>query len=219
MITQNFGAPGIAERTLDIYTAAVLAEKFVDHVAPKPVWRKRMDTLSEVSCDAYRTVITGKYRLVNKTSQDKSLPVMSCHSLSHVISRVKTSHAMSCHVIAFLKSLPVMPIHLSCQVLGQVVTCQVTCHVFPYQTPLTHNTQHSTHNTLPLTPLLQHIILPHYYYHSGESFVKYFRTATPLSTLNTQHPPSNPLTTTYHTTPLLLSFRRILCQVLPHSHA
>ena len=51
---------GIAERTLDIYTAAVLAEKFVDHVDPKPVWRKRMDTLSEVSCNAYRTVITGK---------------------------------------------------------------------------------------------------------------------------------------------------------------
>jgi phosphoenolpyruvate carboxylase len=27
MITQNFGSIGIAERTLDIYTAAVLAEK------------------------------------------------------------------------------------------------------------------------------------------------------------------------------------------------
>jgi len=27
MITQNFGSTGIAERTLDIYTAAVLAEQ------------------------------------------------------------------------------------------------------------------------------------------------------------------------------------------------
>ena len=27
MITQNIGSTGIAERTLDIYTAAVLAEK------------------------------------------------------------------------------------------------------------------------------------------------------------------------------------------------
>jgi phosphoenolpyruvate carboxylase len=57
MITQNFGSTGIAERTLDIYTAAVLAEKFVDHVTPKPQWRKRMDTISEISCDAYREAI------------------------------------------------------------------------------------------------------------------------------------------------------------------
>ena len=31
MITQNFGSTGIAERTLDIYTAAVLAEKVDDY--------------------------------------------------------------------------------------------------------------------------------------------------------------------------------------------
>jgi phosphoenolpyruvate carboxylase len=49
---------GIAERTLDIYTAAVLAEKFVTHVDPKPHWRKRMDALSESSCASYRTAIT-----------------------------------------------------------------------------------------------------------------------------------------------------------------
>jgi phosphoenolpyruvate carboxylase len=57
MITQNFGSTGVAERTLDIYTAAVLAEKFVTHVDPKPSWRKQMERLSEVSCEAYRKVI------------------------------------------------------------------------------------------------------------------------------------------------------------------
>ena len=57
MITQNFGSTGIAERTLDIYTAAVLAEKFHTHVTPKDNWRKRMDVISEISCDAYRTAI------------------------------------------------------------------------------------------------------------------------------------------------------------------
>ena len=54
--------PGIAERTLDIYTAAVLAEKFVTHVDPKPHWRKRMDALSESSCASYRTAITVRER-------------------------------------------------------------------------------------------------------------------------------------------------------------
>lgn len=49
---------GIAERTLDIYTAAVLAEKFVTHVDPKPHWRTRMDALSESSCASYRAAIT-----------------------------------------------------------------------------------------------------------------------------------------------------------------
>jgi phosphoenolpyruvate carboxylase len=57
MITQNFGSTGIAERTLDIYTAAVLAEQFSTHVQPKPAWRKLMDKLSVVSCDSYRTLI------------------------------------------------------------------------------------------------------------------------------------------------------------------
>lgn len=61
MITQNFGSEGIAERTLDIYTAAVLAEKFVTHVDPKPHWRARMDALSESSCASYRTAITEEH--------------------------------------------------------------------------------------------------------------------------------------------------------------
>jgi phosphoenolpyruvate carboxylase len=57
MITQNFGSTGIAERTLDIYTAAVLAERFVTHVQPKPHWRKQMVKLSEISCESYRNLI------------------------------------------------------------------------------------------------------------------------------------------------------------------
>jgi phosphoenolpyruvate carboxylase len=57
MITQNFGSIGVAERTLDIYTAAVLAEKFSTHVDPRAEWRAQMDRLSEISCEAYRKVI------------------------------------------------------------------------------------------------------------------------------------------------------------------
>ena len=57
MITQNFGSTGIAERTMDIYTAAILAEKFLDHVEPKPEWRQCLDKLSVISCNAYRQAI------------------------------------------------------------------------------------------------------------------------------------------------------------------
>ena len=62
----NVLTSGIAERTLDIYTAAVLAEKFVTHVDPKPMWRARMDALSESSCDAYRTAITVSLFLIDQ---------------------------------------------------------------------------------------------------------------------------------------------------------
>merc|ERR1711871_1861887 len=57
MITQTFGSTGIAERTLDIYTAAVLAEKFVEHVEPKKQWREHMKKLSASSCQTYRSLI------------------------------------------------------------------------------------------------------------------------------------------------------------------
>lgn len=60
MITQNFGSISIAERTLDIYTAAVLAEQFVKHVEPLPKWRALMNDLGQVSCDSYQTLIKQK---------------------------------------------------------------------------------------------------------------------------------------------------------------
>jgi len=57
MITQNFGNPGTAERTLDIYTAAVLREAFVQHVEPKNHWRQQMERISDVSCENYRNLV------------------------------------------------------------------------------------------------------------------------------------------------------------------
>lgn len=57
MITQNFGSTNIAERTLDIYTAAVLAESFVTHIEPSQKWRNIMDKLSDKSCNVYRLLL------------------------------------------------------------------------------------------------------------------------------------------------------------------
>jgi phosphoenolpyruvate carboxylase len=64
MINQNFGYHDRAQRTMDIYTAAVLAENLTEHVRPTEDWRTMMNTLSEVSCAAYRRVIRGDERFV-----------------------------------------------------------------------------------------------------------------------------------------------------------
>lgn len=64
MINQNFGYGDRAERTMDIYTAAVLAEKLTDRTRPTPEWRGMMKKLSDISCDAYRRVVRGDERFV-----------------------------------------------------------------------------------------------------------------------------------------------------------
>jgi phosphoenolpyruvate carboxylase len=64
MIRQHFGSPGIAERTLDSYTAAVLREGFIQHVEPTDSWRKQMERVSEVSCADYRKMVREDPRFV-----------------------------------------------------------------------------------------------------------------------------------------------------------
>jgi phosphoenolpyruvate carboxylase len=57
MITQNFGQMAIAERTLDLFTAGVLAERFEKRPSPKQEWRDMMVRLGDVSCKAYRKIV------------------------------------------------------------------------------------------------------------------------------------------------------------------
>jgi phosphoenolpyruvate carboxylase len=64
MITQNFGQNGIAERTLDLFTAGVLAESFEERFEPNDEWRNTMERLSDVSCENYRHVVTKDSRFV-----------------------------------------------------------------------------------------------------------------------------------------------------------
>jgi phosphoenolpyruvate carboxylase len=64
MITQNFGAQSIAERTLDTYTAAVCREHFAKRIAPKEKWRHQMDKISETSCSEYRHLVREEPRFV-----------------------------------------------------------------------------------------------------------------------------------------------------------
>jgi phosphoenolpyruvate carboxylase len=64
MITQNFGRVSIAERTLDLFTAGVLAERYEPRPDPGPAWRAAMERLASVSCDVYRGLVRGDPRFV-----------------------------------------------------------------------------------------------------------------------------------------------------------
>ena len=64
MINQNFGFDDRAERTLDLYTAAILAEQHIDRPLPSKEWKDMMDKLSQISCDAYRRIVRGDERFV-----------------------------------------------------------------------------------------------------------------------------------------------------------
>lgn len=64
MINQDFGHPDRAERSFDIYTAAVLAEQHTTRPTPTAEWRDLMNTLSDISCDAYRKVVREDERFV-----------------------------------------------------------------------------------------------------------------------------------------------------------
>lgn len=64
MITQNLGQEAIAERTLDLFTAGVLTEKFIPRTLVKKEWIDMMERLSDVSCKAYRKVVREEPRFV-----------------------------------------------------------------------------------------------------------------------------------------------------------
>ena len=56
MIQSQFGLPGIAYRTLEVYITATLKTRFLPPVRPTPRWCEIMDRLSATACDAYRAV-------------------------------------------------------------------------------------------------------------------------------------------------------------------
>lgn len=65
MIQAKFGMPGIALRTLELYTTATLQATLTPPASPKPEWRALMQELADVSCDAYRAVVREDARFVD----------------------------------------------------------------------------------------------------------------------------------------------------------
>jgi len=68
MISQNFGTLFIAERTLDIYTAAVCREAFTKHIEPSKAWCNEMERLAEKSCKDYRHLVREEVSLNDKNN-------------------------------------------------------------------------------------------------------------------------------------------------------
>ena len=57
MIQAKFGLPGLAQRTLEIYTSATLEATVAPPAPARPKWRDRMEALAETSREVYRTVV------------------------------------------------------------------------------------------------------------------------------------------------------------------
>ena len=57
MIQAKFGLVGIAERTLEVYTSAVLEATLGDEVVPEPAWREAMRSMSRAALHAYRSMV------------------------------------------------------------------------------------------------------------------------------------------------------------------
>jgi phosphoenolpyruvate carboxylase len=57
MIQAKFGLPGLAQRTLEIYTSATLEATVAPPAPARPAWRQQMEALAETSRHVYRTLV------------------------------------------------------------------------------------------------------------------------------------------------------------------
>lgn len=57
MIRFKFGLPALAERALEVYTAAVLEATLIPPPTPKPEWRALMDQLADTGLNSYRQLV------------------------------------------------------------------------------------------------------------------------------------------------------------------
>jgi len=64
MISKQFGDIDSAERAMDIFTAAVLRDQFLQRPVPTPEWRAAMAAMSACSCDFYRSVVREEPKFV-----------------------------------------------------------------------------------------------------------------------------------------------------------
>ena len=57
MIQAKFGLAGLAQRTLEIYTSATLEATVAPPAPARPEWRRRMETLADLSREVYRDLV------------------------------------------------------------------------------------------------------------------------------------------------------------------
>eukprot|EP00871_Galdieria_phlegrea_P002579 jgi/Galph1/3321/GphlegSOOS_G1961.1 len=64
VIQQDFGLPGLADRTLECYLTAILKAEMMPYSTVSTEWRQLMDAMSEVSYKTYRSVVYEKNNFV-----------------------------------------------------------------------------------------------------------------------------------------------------------
>ncbi len=64
MIRFKLGLPEIATSSMNMYASAILEANLLPPPEPKAEWRELMETLSEVSCQAYRDIVRGHKNFV-----------------------------------------------------------------------------------------------------------------------------------------------------------
>ncbi len=64
MIRFKLGLPEIATSSINMYASAMLEANLLPPPEPKAEWRELMETLSEVSCQAYRDIVRGHKNFV-----------------------------------------------------------------------------------------------------------------------------------------------------------
>lgn len=60
MIRFKLGLPDIAVNSFNLYASAILEANLLPPPEPKQEWRDLMETISDVSCEAYRNVVRGE---------------------------------------------------------------------------------------------------------------------------------------------------------------
>ncbi|GJQ12656.1 hypothetical protein GpartN1_g4447.t1 [Galdieria partita] len=60
VIQQDFGLPGLADRTLECYLTAILKAEMMPYSQVKSEWRELMDVMSQISYKTYRSVVYEK---------------------------------------------------------------------------------------------------------------------------------------------------------------
>jgi phosphoenolpyruvate carboxylase len=95
MLQALFGLPGIAIRTMDVYTTATLEAWLLPPAAPRPEWRALMDRLRDDARDAYRGMVYDDPRFLEYFGQATPVAELSAMNIGSRPARRTTDPAVT----------------------------------------------------------------------------------------------------------------------------
>nr|AOE43165.1 phosphoenolpyruvate carboxylase [Coremiostelium polycephalum] len=117
MIHAHYGQPGIALRTLEVYTTATLKQTLRPPPSPNARWREMMDHLSKVSCEKYRSVVRDNanfiryYRSSTMQAEMAHLNIGSRPSKRTVLGGIESLRAIP-WIFSFTQNRLILPVWL-----------------------------------------------------------------------------------------------------------